>query len=197
VLLPNVGCSFNCKGPSTTDREIEVGILSGLPILLPWSNAQDISILTRKFRLNSEWEYHYYVAMPMATREAQREYQRAWCARRRSSYFSGKTCVDCGSPDNLQLDHIDRTTKVDHRVWSWSEQRRAEELKKCVPRCQPCHAKKTNRELGYDHTVHGTESRGYKRGCHCVECLRAHREYQRPIKQAWRRERRDQGLPYT
>lgn len=44
---------------------------------------------------------------------------------------------------DLQIDHVDPSEKVTHKVWSWSEPRREEELNKCVVRCKPCHIEKT------------------------------------------------------
>src|SRR4030081_2007122 len=120
--------------------------------------------------------------MPMPTKELQREYQRLWIARRRAAYFKDKSCVDCGSKESLQLDHIDRTTKVDHRIWSWSEERRSEELEKCTVRCQPCHQIKTNNDLDRGYTVHGSEIRGYHHGCRCEACTEAHRLYNKAIR---------------
>jgi hypothetical protein len=81
--------------------------------------------------------------MPMATPEEQREYQRKWIAARRAKWFSDKRCVDCGTKDELQLDHVDRKLKISHNIWSWSWQRIATETVKCVVRCRPCHIKKS------------------------------------------------------
>lgn len=89
--------------------------------------------------------YHSY--MPMATREAQREYQRRWLAERRATWFRNRVCIDCGTADGLELDHIDPRQKVTHKVWSWSAVRRNVELAKCVARCEKCHAKKSGREV--------------------------------------------------
>jgi hypothetical protein len=44
---------------------------------------------------------------------------------------------------NLDVDHVDANSKVTHRIWSWSDSRRAAELAKCVVRCEPCHIAKT------------------------------------------------------
>lgn len=78
--------------------------------------------------------------MPMATPEAQREYQRRWMARRRAEWFEANgPCVDCGTWEALELDHVDGAAKVSHRVWSWARVRREAELAKCVARCRPCH----------------------------------------------------------
>lgn len=83
----------------------------------------------------------------MATKEAQREYQKLWVARRRADWFKNKSCALCGSQENLELDHIDPSTKVHHAVWSWSEQRRSAELAKCRHLCAVCHMEKTKNDL--------------------------------------------------
>jgi hypothetical protein len=80
-----------------------------------------------------------YKHMPMKTKELQVEYQRQWIANRRAAYFIDKKCVVCGSVEKLRLHHKDRKLKVTHKVWSWSEQRRHEELAKCEVLCQQCH----------------------------------------------------------
>jgi hypothetical protein len=50
---------------------------------------------------------------------------REWVSRRRRDYLSGKSCAICGSTDRMEIDHIDRATKADHRIWSWSKARAA------------------------------------------------------------------------
>lgn len=82
--------------------------------------------------------------MPYADPVMQREYQRTWFASRRTEWIEKNgPCVDCGAWDDLEVDHADASTKVTHRVWSWSKERREAELAKCVVRCGPCHAQKT------------------------------------------------------
>lgn len=81
--------------------------------------------------------------MPMATPEAQREYQRLWMAKRRSDFFADKICAHCGGTENLELDHIDPKLKVTHAIWSWSRIRREVEIAKCQILCHKCHKKKT------------------------------------------------------
>lgn len=75
-------------------------------------------------------------------------YQRRWYrevmkVRRETWFAENGPCVDCGSWDKLELDHVDPSTKENHAVWSWAESRRIAELAKCRPRCKPCHLKKT------------------------------------------------------
>ncbi|MEU0858430.1 HNH endonuclease [Streptomyces griseofuscus] len=82
--------------------------------------------------------------MPYKDPEKQREFQRVWVAARRREYFDGKACVQCGSTDQLELDHVDPAVKVSHRIWSWADGRRHTELAKCQPLCFSCHKGKTN-----------------------------------------------------
>ena len=98
-----------------------------------------------------------------------REYKRQWRAARRAAYFADKACVRCGSIENLQLDHIDRNTKVTHNIWSWSKERRETELSKCQVLCADCHKIKTNEDFNYG-LKHGT-LQGYDYWkCRCDEC---------------------------
>src|SRR4051794_5067110 len=80
--------------------------------------------------------------MPYRDRLRQREYQRRWNATRRATWLAGKCCVDCGSTSHLEIDHVVASDKADHRIWTWSEERRLRELAKCAVRCRPCHVRK-------------------------------------------------------
>src|SRR5690606_33440259 len=95
---------------------------------------------------------------------------------RRAAYFAGKSCVKCGSTENLELDHIDPSQKVSHRIWSWTESKRLEEIAKCQVLCNECHLVKSIKEKLVDYT-HGTHTQGYARGCRCDDCREAHRIY--------------------
>jgi 5-methylcytosine-specific restriction endonuclease McrA len=67
--------------------------------------------------------------MPYADRAQQREYQRAWKAERRAVWLKEHgPCAKCGSWEKLEVDHVDPTKKVDHKVWTWSEERRSKEF---------------------------------------------------------------------
>lgn len=88
--------------------------------------------------------------MPYSDPDRQREYQAQWRAKRRAAWFEGRRCLDCGSREDLTLDHVDPKTKVSHKIWSWSRARREAELAKCVVRCLPCHRKKTARYREYN-----------------------------------------------
>ena len=87
--------------------------------------------------------------MPYKDADRQREYARKWMAARRQSYMCDKVCVVCGSTDRLELDHIERKSKVSHCIWSWSERRRVEELAKCQVLCFSHHQEKTRVELHF------------------------------------------------
>jgi 5-methylcytosine-specific restriction endonuclease McrA len=87
--------------------------------------------------------------MSFASSKIQNEYQQQWYADRRKAWFDANgPCVKCGSFERLEVDHIDESQKVNHRVWSWSEKRRSEELAKCQVLCYQCHLKKTVKFLG-------------------------------------------------
>jgi hypothetical protein len=104
-----------------------------------------------------------------------REYQRLWVATRRAEFFAGKACNRCGSTDGLELDHVDPAMKVSHSIWSWSIERRAEEIAKCQVLCNGCHLKKTvNSRIPIEHD--GLTEYFYRRGCRCEECKKAIRE---------------------
>ncbi len=120
--------------------------------------------------------------MPMATREEQRAYQRAWMKARRNKYLTlhVNKCNRCASTEDLEFDHVDRKNKVSHRIWSWAEHRIVEELMKCQLLCEACHASKTIEERFADGSYavysHGTNGRYHSavNGCKCPECLGAH-----------------------
>lgn len=75
-----------------------------------------------------------------------RAYQRRWIAARRAEFFKDKFCAVCGETTGLELDHIDRNGKVDHKIWSWSWPRISAEVNKCQILCSSHHQAKTNAE---------------------------------------------------
>jgi hypothetical protein len=122
--------------------------------------------------------------MPYRDRQAQREYQRRWCAERRAEFFADKTCAWCGTAERLELHHADPGKKVSHAIWSWGRERRLNEIAKCVVICRGCHerahseARRVEAELR--HPCGTVQS--YKRGCRCDLCRRGNRDYQRARK---------------
>ncbi len=116
--------------------------------------------------------------MPYKDKVKQREYQLEWIRQRRIDWLRDNgPCVLCGSTEDLEVDHLDPALKVDHKVWSWSAERRRVELAKCRVLCAECHKIKSNRELNRP-LQHGTAS-AYSRGCRCTVCREANRQYKR------------------
>lgn len=105
--------------------------------------------------------------MPYKDIEQRRAYAREWVANRRAEFMADKSCVDCGSTEKLELDHVDPSLKVSHSIWSWSSDRRAAEIAKCVVRCFRCHKNKHMKFF-----PHGTV-RMYRKGCRCRKCTDA------------------------
>ena len=124
--------------------------------------------------------------MPYADRNAKRAYDLSRYHARRTAFFAGKRCVTCGGDDGLELHHLDPSVKESHRIWSWSEARRAAELAKCVPMCRWCH-RELHAEARRNPTRHGTTS-AYRNGCRCAACKTHHarrlRTYRRHRKAA-------------
>lgn len=76
--------------------------------------------------------------------QKQKAYQNSWLKERRRRWLQEHgPCVSCGSWEQLEIDHVNPTKKLTHRVWSWSTKRRDLELSKCVVRCTDCHQEKT------------------------------------------------------
>jgi hypothetical protein len=95
--------------------------------------------------------------MPYADPAVQSAYQNEWMKRRRREWLQQNgPCLDCGTWEDLTVDHVDASRKVSHRVWSWTKARRDAELAKCVARCWPCHLAKT--------AVSGERCRGEQHG---------------------------------
>jgi len=113
--------------------------------------------------------------MAYATRSDQLKYQREWCAKKRAAFMDGKACVVCGSTQSLEVDHIDPSEKVSHRIWTWSAFRRDAELAKCQVLCNGCHKIKTRAQRPVPE--HGTVSRysGVQK-CRCELCRKANAE---------------------
>ena len=100
----------------------------------------------------------------------------------------GGQCVECGTTENLQIDHIDPATKsfdLGH-LWSVSIERYENELTKCQLLCEPHHIEKSRRERSVEH---GGGLTG-KRNCRCELCAPLKRAYQRNNTARWKRSRR-------
>ncbi|GAA2546061.1 5-methylcytosine-specific restriction endonuclease McrA [Neomicrococcus aestuarii] len=105
-------------------------------------------------------------------KEYHREYMRNWARKNRAEFMAGKSCVKCGSTQSLEVDHIDPSEKVTHRIWSGGKAFREAELAKCQVLCAECHKEKTQQQRGLFPCGTGA---AYKRGCRCEECREAKR----------------------
>ena len=113
--------------------------------------------------------------MPYVSEKRQKKYQNDWMQERRRAWLlKNGPCVKCGSWGSLEVDHRNPSEKVDHKVWSWSKERRDRELEKCQTLCETCHLKKSSAERL---PSHGSDSRYRHRilKCRCRECTNAHR----------------------
>jgi hypothetical protein len=108
-------------------------------------------------------------SMAYSDPEQQKRYQRERNASIRKRWLETHgPCRGCGSWERLEVHHIDKSKKVDHKVWSWAPERRDGELKKCEVLCFYCHKKNHAVERIIDHP-HGTRAR-YDKGCRCSVC---------------------------
>lgn len=120
------------------------------------------------------------------TKEEYNEYMRDYMKRRyyklRSEAYEllGGKCVKCGETDNLEIDHIDRTTKtVDvSKFCSMSRAKFMEELKLCQLLCHEHHKQKTSAEQSVEH---GGGLTG-KKNCRCDLCKPLKNAYSRQLK---------------
>jgi hypothetical protein len=78
--------------------------------------------------------------MPFKKLEDKQEYQRNWLKDRKKVFFKGKKCEKCGSTKNLELHHLDKHKKEDHKIWSWAPARFKKEAAKCKILCRKCHS---------------------------------------------------------
>ncbi len=104
-------------------------------------------------------------------RANQAAYKRARYHRLRSEWIEsqGSKCVLCGSTKNLEIDHVDRSTKRWNitAIWLRKESDRVSELAKCQLLCEVCHVAKSASEK----MAAGHGRAMYKRlGCRCDVC---------------------------
>jgi hypothetical protein len=95
----------------------------------------------------------------------------------------GGKCVVCGTTENLEFDHIDRSTKLMSiaSASSMSESFFWSEVTKCQLLCEKHHQEKTSTEVSVDH---GGGVSG-KKSCKCDLCSAKRAEYMRE----WRRKK--------
>lgn len=97
--------------------------------------------------------------------------------RRRDAFIEtrGGACERCGSNGALEIDHVDRSTKL--LAPGDALMRRAEirdaELAKCQVLCADCHKAKTRSE---QKVPCGTSTACQRYGCRCADCKRWRRD---------------------
>ena len=109
-------------------------------------------------------------------------YLREWRRKKREEVLAGQVCAVCGTSENLEIDHVDPSTKVTDQLFSISEERRNEELAKCQFLCKEHHKAKTYAELSalFTKKIHGTYVMYRNHGCRCEVCKAfKHEEYLR------------------
>lgn len=105
-------------------------------------------------------------------KEQVREYHRRYSRKRRGAiidYLGGK-CVECGTAERLEFDHIDPEQKsFDIKAnLTLSNPEVREELEKCQLLCYDCHRAKSAREK--EGFTHGTTYGWMKAKCRCQLC---------------------------
>lgn len=115
----------------------------------------------------------------MASKATKSRCDRALYERKKSNLLDalGRACVNCGSSENIEFDHVDRSEKSFSILTEWKRplHELLEEVKKCQPLCATCHADKTRVELSVEH---GGGLSG-KRNCKCPLCKNRKAEYTR------------------
>lgn len=117
-----------------------------------------------------------------------REKKREWAR----SQLGGK-CARCGATENLEFDHINRSTKIDHianLVVNGTMQELIDEINKCQLLCSSCHRIKSIEFGDTTETKHGTYQMRIRKGCKCELCVTYMREYNREAMRRWRASRR-------
>lgn len=115
-------------------------------------------------------------------------YMRAYMARRYETRMAefrerlGGKCERCGSTEDLEFDHIDRTTKIGiiGKIWNRRKDIVEAELKKCQLLCAECHLEKS-RECGdmLPAAQHGSITMYVNHRCRCEPCRACMREYRK------------------
>lgn len=110
--------------------------------------------------------------MPAKDRLTRYNTSSAWLEARRNKWLEENgPCKKCGSNENLEIDHIDPSTKEYNisQIWSRDEETRNKELAKCQALCHDCHKEKTAKDMNYHIYIHGTTTM-YNHGCRCDLC---------------------------
>jgi len=115
----------------------------------------------------------------MSNSKEKREYQQQWRLQRRQDWINsqGGCCVECGSIERLEVDHINAELKTMSAtsIWTRRQEVRDEELANCQVLCYDCHKKKTKKWYD-DNRKHGTVHMYERFKCRCGPCKKAKSE---------------------
>lgn len=137
----------------------------------------------------------------MSTREYNLQNRRKRRKERRALGLEmlGGKCLECGTTDRLEFDHIDPTTKLYtiSAIYHYKLETLLTEIKKCQLLCKDCHIEKNIREqTGRKPDKperHGTHNSYQIDGCRCDICKKFHSEYRKEYykKNSWYAKKKD------
>ena len=140
----------------------------------------------------------------MNKREYNLQYRRNKRKERRSIALEmlGGKCVNCGTTDQLEFDHIDRETKQYNisAIYHYTLEVFINEVNKCQLLCKGCHIEKNIREqIGrkpITENQHGTHNSYQVDGCRCHICTKFNSEYRKQYykKNGWYKRQTDKPL---
>lgn len=104
--------------------------------------------------------YNEYMRVYMLKRYYQR--------RTEAIEYLGEECIDCGTTEELELDHLEPWNKTYDigKVWTYSIIKFWAEVEKCTLRCKECHKRTTSEWRSVDHG----EGLTGKKNCRCDLC---------------------------
>lgn len=109
--------------------------------------------------------------------EYMKKYMKQRYHLKRKEFISllGNECVQCGSTENLEIDHISPEHKSFDigNIWSYSKEKVLKELSKCQILCKSCHKEKSDNLKSVEH---GGGLSG-KYNCKCSLCKKKKAEY--------------------
>ncbi len=129
-------------------------------------------ILFKELKMSKRENYNEYMRTYMLKRYHER---RNWAI----NYLGGK-CAECGTVENLEIDHVDKSAKeinLARQLNSISKEKFKQEIAKCQLLCRACHTKKSIRDMGNRKAQHGSLTMYKYHKCRCDLCKKANTEY--------------------
>lgn len=118
------------------------------------------------------------------------EARKSFKARRKELLIDllGGSCVNCGSTDKLEFDHVipeDKSFSLAVKLENSFEEL-LPEVQKCQLLCEKCHMDKTISDRGQDRAKHGTSGMYTNHSCRCALCTSNWATYSNKYTIAWR-----------